>query len=69
MNEIKVKKARDLKAGDEIIKQKHDGWIVDSINVVNEEIQITIKYGSSAYLGLRLSKNDEVKVIIKGEKE
>ena len=69
MNEIKIKKAKDLKEGDELIKQKHGGWIVDSINVINDEIQITIKYGSSAYLGLRLNKNGEVKVITKEEKE
>lgn len=69
MNEIKIKKAKDLKEGDELIKQKHVGWIVDSINVINDEIQITIKYGSSAYLGLKLNKNDEVKVITKEEKE
>lgn len=66
---MKLKKAKDLNEGDELIRYKHRGWVVDKITINDGYVDLKLKYGSSTYLGLRLDENDEVKVIAKEEKE
>lgn len=66
---MKVVKAKDLKVGDELIRYSQRGWYVVDVTDIGVSVNITLKYGSSVYTVIKLSKNYEVEVIAKKEKE